>query len=55
MLAAAALAQDVSRMDQVVQSYVANKTFMGSVLVARGSEVLPSKGYGSARVGRGGL
>jgi CubicO group peptidase (beta-lactamase class C family) len=50
MLAAAALGQDVSRMDQVVQAYVANKTFMGSVLVARGSEVLLSKGYGSANL-----
>ena len=50
LLAAAALAQDVSRMDQVVQSYVSNKTFMGSVLVARGSEVLLSKGYGSANL-----
>ena len=37
-------------MDQVVQSYVSNKTFMGSVLVARGSEVLLNKGYGSANL-----
>lgn len=36
MLAAAALGRDVSRMDQVVQSYVANMTFMGPVLAARG-------------------
>jgi len=50
LVAAAALGQDVSRMDRVVQSYVANKTFMGSVLVARGSEVLLSKGYGSANL-----
>ena len=50
LVAAAALGQDVSRMDQVVQAYVANKTFMGSVLVARGSEVLLSKGYGSANL-----
>ncbi|HXB75385.1 MAG TPA: serine hydrolase [Candidatus Acidoferrales bacterium] len=50
LLAAAGLAQDVSRMEQVVQSYVANKTFMGSVLVARGGEVLFSKGYGSANL-----
>jgi CubicO group peptidase (beta-lactamase class C family) len=48
--AAAGLAQDVSRMDQVVESYVANKTFMGSVLVARGHEILLSKGYGSANL-----
>jgi CubicO group peptidase (beta-lactamase class C family) len=50
LLAAAGLAQDVSRMDQAVQSYVADKRFMGSVLVARGGEVLLSKGYGSANL-----
>jgi len=35
-------------MEQVVQSYAGNQKFMGSVLVARGSQVLFSKGYGSA-------
>ena len=50
LLAAAGLAQDVSRMDQVVQSYVSDKKFMGSVLVARGGEVLLSRGYGSANL-----
>jgi CubicO group peptidase (beta-lactamase class C family) len=43
-------AQDVARMDQVVQSYVSNGTFAGSVLVARGSDVIVSKGYGLANV-----
>jgi CubicO group peptidase (beta-lactamase class C family) len=43
-------AQDVTRMDQTVQSFVATKTFMGSVLVARDGEVLLSKGYGSANL-----
>ena len=38
-------------MDQVVQSYVSEKKFMGSVLVARGDETLFSKGYGSANKG----
>jgi CubicO group peptidase (beta-lactamase class C family) len=37
-------------MDQVVQSYVSDKKFMGSVLVARGGEVLLSRGYGSANL-----
>src|SRR5271170_1807320 len=55
LLAAAARAQavstkDVSRLDQVVQSYVTDKTFMGSVLVARGDQVLLSRGYGSANL-----
>src|SRR5262245_25219862 len=44
------LAQDVARMDQIVQSYVSNRTFAGSVLVARGSDVIVSKGYGLANV-----
>jgi CubicO group peptidase (beta-lactamase class C family) len=51
LLAGVSLAQNNnSRMEQVAQSYVANKQFMGSVLVARGSEVLLSKGYGSANL-----
>jgi CubicO group peptidase (beta-lactamase class C family) len=50
LLAATGLAQDVARMEQVVQSYVSDKKFMGSVLVARGDEVLLSKGYGSANL-----
>ena len=44
------LAQDSSRMDQIVQSYAANHQFMRSVLVARGSQVLLSKGYGFANL-----
>jgi CubicO group peptidase (beta-lactamase class C family) len=37
-------------MEQVVRSYVDAKQFMGSVLVARDSKVLLSKGYGSANL-----
>jgi len=44
------LAQDVARMDQILQSYVSNNTFAGSVLVARGSDVIVSRGYGLANV-----
>src|SRR6516225_11395336 len=36
--------------EPIVQSYVANHQFMGSVLVARGGQVLLSKGYGSANL-----
>ena len=43
LLAGACLAQDAARMDQIVQSYVANHQFMGTALVARGSQVLFSK------------
>ena len=50
LLAATGLAQDLARMDQVVQSYVTDKTFMGSVLVAGGDEALLSTGYGSANL-----
>ncbi len=49
LLAGACLAQNIdSRMDQIVRSYVSGRQFMGSVLVARGDQVLLSKGYGSA-------
>ncbi len=51
LLASVTMAQNLdSRMDQVVQSYVSNKQFMGTVLVARGDQVLLSKGYGSANL-----
>jgi CubicO group peptidase (beta-lactamase class C family) len=51
LLAGACLAQNIdSRMDQIVQSYVSNNQFMGTVLVARGDQVLFSKGYGSANL-----
>ena len=49
-VAGACLAQDIARMDQVVQSYVSNGTFAGSILVARGGDVIVSKGYGLANV-----
>src|SRR6185295_3388728 len=50
LMATAVLAQDVSRMDQVVQPFASNKMFMGSVLVARGNKVLLNKGYGLANL-----
>ncbi len=51
VLASACLAQiNVSRMDQIVQSYVDGKRFMGSVEVVRDGKVLLDKGYGSANL-----
>ena len=51
LLAGTCLAQDdVARMEQVVQSYVSAKQFMGSALVARNGAVVLSKGYGSANL-----
>lgn len=38
-------------MGQIVLSFVANREFMGSALVARGPEVLCSKGFGSPNLG----
>jgi CubicO group peptidase (beta-lactamase class C family) len=43
-------AQDVARMEQLIGARVDDKSFMGSVLIARGDEVLLSKGYGSANL-----
>ena len=48
--ASVCFAQDTGRMDQIVRSYVATGTFAGSVLVARGSDVIVSKAYGLADV-----
>src|SRR5512135_2901419 len=42
--------ENVSRMDEVVQSYVSNKQFMGSVMIVRDQTVLFNKGYGFANV-----
>jgi CubicO group peptidase (beta-lactamase class C family) len=50
VLAASCFAQDVARMDQIVQSYAANRKFMGTALVARDGQVLFSKGYGFANL-----
>jgi CubicO group peptidase (beta-lactamase class C family) len=56
ILAAACLAQDkpqtdtVARMEQVIQSYMANKQFMGSVLVAQDGKLLLDKSYGYANL-----
>ncbi|HEV3036905.1 MAG TPA: serine hydrolase [Candidatus Angelobacter sp.] len=51
ILAGASLAQDAAaRMEELVQSYVTNKQFMGSVLVSQQGKVLLSKGYGYANL-----
>jgi CubicO group peptidase (beta-lactamase class C family) len=48
--ASVCFAQDTARMEQLIQAAVQARTFMGSVLVARGGEVVLSKGYGSANL-----
>ena len=50
LVVAPCLAQNAARMDEIVQTYVANRQFMGCALVARGAEVLYSKGFGSANL-----
>ncbi|MFT3781231.1 MAG: serine hydrolase [Nibricoccus sp.] len=42
--------QDVARMEDYIDSYVKRGQFMGTVLVARGDEVLLNKGYGFANL-----
>jgi CubicO group peptidase (beta-lactamase class C family) len=55
LLAASCFAQDkisnesVTRMEQIVQSYVPGK-FMGTVLVAQDGKILLDKGYGFANL-----
>lgn len=41
-------AQDIARLDQIVRSYVDDRNFTGTVLVARDDKVLLNKGYGHA-------
>ncbi len=51
ILACAGFAQDTAaRMEELVQSYVTAKQFMGSVLVSQQGKILLSKGYGSANL-----
>jgi CubicO group peptidase (beta-lactamase class C family) len=50
VVVAPSAAQDADRFDRVVQPYVTNKQFMGSVLVARGSAIVFTRGYGSANL-----
>jgi hypothetical protein len=38
----------IARMEEVMQSYVANNHFMGSILVAESDKILLDKGYSYA-------
>lgn len=46
----AGAADNVQRMEEIIQSYVKSNQFMGSVLVARGDEIVLDKGYGYANL-----
>jgi CubicO group peptidase (beta-lactamase class C family) len=41
---------DIPRMEQVIQSFVSDRHFMGSILLARGNDVILDKGYGFANL-----
>jgi len=41
---------DLSRMEEVIQSYGGSNKFMGSILVARNDQILLDKGYGYANL-----
>jgi CubicO group peptidase (beta-lactamase class C family) len=41
-------AKDTARMQQIIQSYVDNKSFMGTVLVVKDGKTIINEGYGSA-------
>jgi CubicO group peptidase (beta-lactamase class C family) len=43
-----ATAQDAARLEDFVQAAIQKRNFMGTVLVARGDEILLNKGYGQA-------
>lgn len=43
-------AQDTARMEQVVREFVDSKQFMGTVLVARGDQIVLDQAYGSANL-----
>lgn len=45
---ALAAAQDTARMEELIRARVDDDTFTGAVLVARGGEIILSKGYGLA-------
>ena len=49
-LAVASEAQDVKRMDELVAVHASSGRFMGSVLVAKGGDVVFEKSYGSANL-----
>src|ERR1700722_929821 len=50
LLTITGFAQDSTRMEQIAQSFATNNHFSGTVLVAKGEQILLSKGYGSANL-----
>jgi CubicO group peptidase (beta-lactamase class C family) len=50
LIAVPGQAQDLKRLETVVDSFVATSQFSGAVLVAKGDQVLLDKGYGAANL-----
>jgi CubicO group peptidase (beta-lactamase class C family) len=50
LVSVCAWAQDLARMEQVIQSYTPDNKFMGTALVAKGTGVILNKGYGFANL-----
>jgi CubicO group peptidase (beta-lactamase class C family) len=50
LLPVLASAQDAARMEALLQARVADKSFMGTALVARGDQIILNKGYGFANL-----
>jgi CubicO group peptidase (beta-lactamase class C family) len=48
-IASSALTHE-ARIEQIVQSYVADHKFMGTVLIAKGDNIIFDKGYGYANL-----
>ena len=48
-IASSALTHE-ARIEQIVQSYVADHKFMGTVLIAKGDNIFFDKGYGYANL-----
>lgn len=50
LTAAPCFAQEAARFDEIVKPYVDRHAFMGSVLIARGGDLIFSRSYGSANL-----
>jgi CubicO group peptidase (beta-lactamase class C family) len=49
-ISASSAQDDLSRMEEVIRSYVSSNQFMGAILVARNDQILLDKGYGYANL-----
>ncbi len=50
LASSSAAGMDTAKMEQLLQSYAANKQFMGAVIVAKDKQIILDKGYGFANL-----